>query len=199
MVDALYRYRGTVQPTLQSLGCNVSKKISDVIDKGLTLDYKKRYQDFMDLLNDLSGTSVQSVPVPMPPVSPTPPQPSQPPEPPHLPKITPSFKITKYPYLAEIRGNIRYNKTMIGQKNKFIIGRVPVGCSYVISDSKNVTGRNHCYIRFDGKDLYLCDTSSNGTFLENGTRLKKNTEYKISPGTKFYTAIKQYMFVVDFN
>lgn len=197
LVDALYRYRGTPQPTLQSLGCNVSKKISDVIDKGLSLDYKKRYQNFMALLNDLSGESVQ-------------------------PEGSgfggcggiggsggcgngagglegSSFKITKYPYLAEIRGNIRYNKTMISRKNKFVIGRGAVGCSYVISDPKNLTGRTHCYIRFDGTNLYLCDTSSNGTYLENGTRLKKNIEYKITPGTKFYTAIRQYMFVVDFN
>lgn len=193
LVDALYRYRGTPQPTLQSLGCSVSKKISDVIDKGLSLDYKKRYQDFMTLLNDLSGTSVQPV------TPPKPFTPLKPPQSPKLPKSAPQFRITKYPYLAEVRGNIRYNKTMIGQKNKFIIGRVPVGCSYVINDSKNVTGRNHCYIRFSGNDLYLCDTSSNGTYLEDGTRLKKNVEYKIAPGTKFYTAIRQYMFVVDFN
>ncbi len=196
LVDALYRYRGTPQPTLQSLGCNVPKKISDVIDKGLTLDYKKRYHDFMALLNDLSGTSVQPV---TPQKSLTHPKPPQLPQSPKLPKSAPQFRITKYPYLAEIRGSIRYNKTMIGQKNKFIIGRVPVGCSYVINDSKNVTGRNHCYIRFSGNDLYLCDTSSNGTYLEDGTRLKKNVEYKIAPGTKFYTAIRQYMFVVDFN
>lgn len=198
LVDALYRYRGTPQPTLQSLGCNVSKKISDVIDKGLSLDYKKRYQDFMALLNDLSGESVQPpVGAPKPPIPPKPPEPPTPPQP---PKPEPSpFKITKYPYLAEIRGNIRYNKTMISRKNKFVIGRGAVGCSYVISDPKNLTGRTHCYIRFDGNDLYLCDTSSNGTYLENGTRLKKNTEYKVTPGTKFYTAIRQYMFVVDFN
>ena len=149
------------------------------------------------MLNDLSGESVQ----PSPPKPPAPfSQPPEPPTPPQPPKPEPSpFKITKYPYLAEIRGNIRYNKTMISRKNKFVIGRGAVGCSYVISDPKNLTGRTHCYIRFDGTNLYLCDTSSNGTYLENGTRLKKNTEYKVTPGTKFYTAIRQYMFVVDFN
>lgn len=194
LVDALYRYRGTPQPTLQSLGSNVSKKISDVIDKGLSLDYKKRYQDFIALLNDLSGENIQQSVVP-----PKPPEPPKPPVPSTPAQSSSPFKITKYPYLAEIRGNIRYNKTMISQKNKFIIGRGTVGCSYVINDPKNLTGRIHCYIRFDGKDLYLCDTSSNGTYLENGTRLNKNVEYKITPGTKFYTAIRQYIFVVDFN
>ncbi len=212
LVDALYRYRGTPQPTLKSMGCNVSTKISDVIDKGLSLDYKKRYQDFVSLLNDLSGINIKSATPskpsahskpsmpPIPPTSPKPPALSKPLlQPVKLPKSTPEFKITKYPYLAEIKGNKRYNKTMIGRKNKFIIGRVPMGCSYVINDSKNVTGRNHCYIRFSGNDLFLCDTSSNGTYFEDGTRLKKNVEYKITPGTKFYTAVKQYMFVVDFD
>ena len=51
--DAIMRYRGERLETLKELGCNVSETTSRVIDKGLSLDYKQRYQDFGSLLNDL--------------------------------------------------------------------------------------------------------------------------------------------------
>lgn len=216
LVDALYRYRGTEQPSLKSLNCNVSTNISDVIEKGLSLDYKKRYQDFNVLLNELApvlkksekslnnNPNIKKSPTPPKPLtpikSPMSPKSSMPPKPKTpIKSQSKPLKIIKYPYCAQVKGDIQYNKTMISQKNKFIIGRNAVECSYVISDPQNITGRNHCYIRFDGKNIYLCDTSSNGTYLEDGSRLKKNLEYKILPGTKFYTAIKSYMFIVDVN
>ena len=53
LIDAMYRYRGEIQPTLYSLGCPVTKKTSDVIEKGMELDYEKRYRSFEELLRDL--------------------------------------------------------------------------------------------------------------------------------------------------
>lgn len=53
LIDALFRYRGEQQPSLASLGCNVTKKTSDVIEKGMELDYTKRYRDFRELLDDI--------------------------------------------------------------------------------------------------------------------------------------------------
>ena len=53
LVDALFRYRGEQQPSLLSLGCPVTKKTSDVIERGMELDYNKRYKDFKELLDDI--------------------------------------------------------------------------------------------------------------------------------------------------
>lgn len=81
LIDALFRYRGEVQPSLSSLGCNVSKKTSDVIEKGMELDYKKRYRDFKELLDDIDiVTTPRQVQTPQPQYSQTqyaPPQSAQ--------------------------------------------------------------------------------------------------------------------------
>ena len=79
--------------------------------------------------------------------------------------------------------------------NGVTIGR-SVNCSYKITDDTSVT-REHCKIRFDGNNIVLTDTSTNGTYFENGQRLIKNKDYVIKPGTKFYLANRTHMLVVN--
>lgn len=183
LVDALYRYRGTSQPSLKSLGCDVSQKVSDVIEKGLELDYKKRYKDFKELLDDLYVSKV-------PPKPPKPPQPPKPPEPVHPPTV-------KYPYFAKVNGNSIVEKALVSRKNKLVVGRSPNSCNYIINDASRVVSKEHCYIRYDGAYFYICDLSANGTYFENGERLVKNKEYRINPGTKFYFVSKKNTFTVN--
>lgn len=40
-------------PTLTELNCDVPREISDIIQKGMELDYRQRYQSFEPVLNDL--------------------------------------------------------------------------------------------------------------------------------------------------
>lgn len=173
LVDALYRYRGTPQPSLKSLGCNVSEKISDVIEKGLELDYKRRYKNFKELLDALSPPKFPEQPS-KPPITPAPPQ----------------------PYIARISGTSIYGKAFVSRTNKTYIGRLP-SCNYIVNDNSRVISKEHCYIRYDGTDIYICDISANGTYFENGNRLIKNKEYRIKMGTKFYLVTKKHMFVID--
>lgn len=49
--DALYRVRADEMKSLYEMGCGVSKKNSDAIDKALCLDYKKRFQNFDQFLS----------------------------------------------------------------------------------------------------------------------------------------------------
>lgn len=177
LVDALYRFRGQQQPSLYSLGCPVTKKMSDVIERGMELDYRRRYKDFKALLDDLDiahQAQVQS-PVPSKRVSRT--RPAQ-------------------PYIAAIVGNTVCNKVFVETNDIVKIGRSPLSCRYIISGDTNVS-RIHCYIRFAGGKIYLCDTSSNGTFFENGMKLMNNKEYPITPGTKFYLSTKNHMLILD--
>ncbi len=51
-VDALFRKRNMHQPTLLELGVPVTKKTSDVIEKGMALEVRDRYKNFMELLRD---------------------------------------------------------------------------------------------------------------------------------------------------
>lgn len=239
LVDALYRYRGTQLPSLKSLGCNVSQKDSNVIEKGLELDYKKRYKDFKDLLDDWTGQPQQSASTPQspqppqppqspqppqppqppqslqppqpprPPQSPRPPRPPQPPRPPRSPQPSqplqplqtprppqsPQPSSYKFPYIARIMGNSLIGKALVS--GKIIIGRSPGVCNYIVNDTSRVVSKEHCYIRYDGTNFYLCDRSANGTFFENGMRLVKNKEYPIKPGTRFYLVSKKNLFIFN--
>lgn len=186
LVDALFRYRGEQQPSLASLGCPVTKKTSDVIERGMELDFKRRYKDFKELLDDID-INVSTPPRRERTVD-RPPQPPQPPQPPEVRRIQ--------PYIAAIVGNSLCNKVFIGNNDVFKIGRSSQSCQYIVSGDTNIS-RIHCYLRFDGNRIYLCDASSNGTFFENGTQLVKNKEYVITPGTKFYLATRNHMLVLN--
>lgn len=188
LVDALFRYRGEQQPSLASLGSPVTKKTSDVIERGMELDFKRRYKDFKELLDDID-INVSTSPrrertVDKPPR----PNPPHPPKPPEVKKVQ--------PYVAAIVGNSLCNKVLIGNNDVFKIGRSAQSCQYIVSGDTNIS-RIHCYLRFDGNRIYLCDASSNGTFFENGTQLVKNKEYIINPGTKFYLATRNHMLVLN--
>ena len=98
------------------------------------------------------------------------------------------------PYVAAIIGGSLHQKMTISDKIK--IGRSRLTCQFAIENDSNIS-REHCYVKYDGRQLYLADTSSNGTFFENGTRLIKGREYPINPGTKFYIATRNHMLVAD--
>lgn len=207
LVDALFRYRGEQQPSLVSLGCPVTKKTSDVIERGMELDIKRRYKDFKELLDDID-MAVSAEPkkkivqqenlqqkqiVQQRQYSQQ--KDAQQKQQPSRQIVKQEAKLTQ-PYIAAIVGNTICNKVFVGSNDIFKIGRSAQSCQYVISGDTNIS-RIHCYIRFDGNRIYLCDASSNGTFFENGTQLVKNKEYVITPGTKFYLATSNHMLVLN--
>lgn len=207
MVDALYRQRGIELPSLISLGCHVSPRTSAVIEKGLALDYRKRYKDFGELLKDID-IPLQPKPQPSskPPVQPKPPVRPKPP----ITEITEKTKPTtesptsvlpqngkfKVTISSVANGYQKYNSKTFSYDIMYNIGRGE-RCSYVISGDTNVS-RNHCYIQMKNNGVYLVDLSRNGTYLMNGSRLAKNKEYKIKSGAKFYLATAKHTMTVEF-
>lgn len=208
LVDALFRYRGESQPSLASLGCPVTKKTSDVIEHGMELDFKRRYKDFKELLDDIDIVAstgprkkvtpkddaqqrkiVQQGQCSQQRVT------QQKQQVAALQGVKQELKTTQ-PYIAAIVGNSLCNKVLVGSNDVFKIGRSAQSCQYVVSGDTNIS-RIHCYLRFDGNKIYLCDASSNGTFFENGTQLVKNKEYVITPGTKFYLATRNHMMILN--
>lgn len=190
LIDALFRYRGEQLPSLYSLGCNVTKKTSEVIERGMELDYKRRYQNFMELLNDIDiAPSVDKEKKKETPKGDQTPYTTL--------QVPPQHQSINRPYVAAVVGGGLHNKVMVGTNDIFKIGRLGQSCQYVVQGDPNIS-RIHCYIRFDGKNIFIADTSSNGTFFANGTRLAKNKEYQVPPGTRFYLATVNHVFVVNF-
>lgn len=195
LVDALFRYRGEVQPSLASLGCPVTKKTSDVIEKGMELDYKKRYKDFKALMDDIDIVVSPAVKKTTPPSVKPPVQPVQP-----IKSVQPVQSVTSIPknvrpYVAAMVGGGIRNKIMIGSDSAFRIGRSAQNCQYIITGDTNIS-RVHCQLRVAGSEIFITDLSANGTFLGNGVRLEKNREYKINIGTQFYLATPNHMMTI---
>lgn len=201
LMDAMFRYRGAEQPSLLELGCPVTPKTSAVIQRGMELDYRRRYKNFKELLDDIDISVVRS-------------ERREKKQPEDLRRYTvektetggQGQKVTPPPppppppakqfYVAAVMGNSLCNRLHINPTDIFKIGRSAQSCQCVVSGDTNIS-RIHCYLRIDGGKLLLTDASSNGTFLENGMRLEKNKEYAINPGTKFYLATRNHMFVVN--
>lgn len=149
-------------------------------------DYRKRYQDFKSLLSDIditvtnkksagtkSGTGDNTGA-----------------------EKDVTYTQTKRVYIAAVMKNGLFNKAPVPKGDIFKIGRSLQSSHYVISGDTNIS-RLHCYLRFDGKEIYLTDNSANGTFFADGTRLIKNKEYHLKPGTRFYLATANHMLVVN--
>jgi serine/threonine protein kinase len=207
LVDALFRYRGEAQPSLYSLGCAVTKRTSDVIEKGMALDHKLRYQDFRQLLDDIdinvtpqkkARSASPDVPSEQKPLTSqagareTPVKSSSSQSPVSSRRTSAdSNAALPAPYVqAFIEGRAPV-KASIRENDILKIGRSRQNSNMVIDHDTNIS-RVHCYVRFDKARsmFYLSDVSANGTYLENGQRLLKNKEYALGPDTKFYLATK---------
>lgn len=67
-----------------------------------------------------------------------------------------------------------------------MLGRDATQCTYVITDLQ--VSRKHCEIVYVAalEKYRVVDYSKNGTFLGNGTRLRKGEEYYLAPAEELY-------------
>lgn len=85
-----------------------------------------------------------------------------------------------------IYGNMTGRSLRLPDNMKMLIGRDETMCQYVISDIK--ISRIHCEITYmaDIHKYRIKDVSKNGIFLNDGSRLNKNSEYYLKPATELY-------------
>jgi len=129
LIDALFRYREK-QPSLYSLGCKVTKRTSDVIEKGMELDYRRRYQDFKQLLDDIDMPNINT---------------SQNPR-----RELESFRLTpaqSVPTVSSLIAGKPRGNAQIPKNDVLQIGRKQ-GSSLGLDSDKNIS-RVHCIIRYD--------------------------------------------------
>ena len=187
LIDALFRYRGEKQLSLYALGCPVTKRTSDVIEKGMELDPKRRYQNFKELLDDID---MQSSP---PAVKPR----DRADRADRVDRVDRRKKKPNPIVSSMIAGTTAVNSPI--EKNNILkIGRSRQSSNMIIDHDTNIS-RVHCFVRYDEprNTFFITDAvSANGTYLENGLRLEPNKEYALPPGAKFYLASKKNMLVV---
>lgn len=168
MLDAMYRARGTKQPTLYELRCDVTKTTSDVIQKGMELDYLLRYKDFSALLKDLDIKLEMF---------------KKPSNEPVLLEQTPRVN----PYLAFYVKDKIVKKVTIEPDKDIKIGR-SVKSSDVVVDNDSQLSRVHCTVRYDSDTRWflLKDCSTNGTFLNAEERLPRGVPFSLQSGCSFF-------------
>ncbi len=207
--DAPDRLGGEGIMPLTSVG--VEQNVATVIEKGLELDYRNRYNNMHVFLQNLHAARMgEYTPLPyVEPVNPnewgkedikeeTPPPPPFKRESDHSPvsenreiladeDISKPDKLTGRgtPYVRNVTGGTNSDRWVLPKNIPLIIGRSSEKCNIVL-DNINIS-RVHCEIRYDEKQtvFFLRDLSTNGTYTDNG-RLQKGIYYPIEIGAKFY-------------
>ncbi|MFI3212872.1 MAG: FHA domain-containing serine/threonine-protein kinase [Eubacteriales bacterium] len=196
--DAPDRLGGMGLVNLQTYG--ISSSLATVIEKGMDIDFRKRYQNISEFLQALgmaqmNKPSVENVPQPVSQIEnrqqPTPQlekikESSQPRNRPDAVMQKPlHVKIEGTPYVQLIRTDRQGDRWILPKNLPMIIGRSAEKCN-IILENQNIS-RVHCELRYYEKEskFYIKDLSTNGTFIEEG-RLPQGREYPLEPGKKFY-------------
>lgn len=203
-MDAIYRYRGGTQPSLSALGCAVTRRTSDVIERGMQVEIRNRYKDFKELMDHID-IDVKQAKMPKGGQN----------RPPHESggsggAITNGGRVggtgistgsgsgktepLACPYVAAIVNGKECNKMYLGTE-ALSIGRSKASCKFVLTDIE--ISRRHCRLEYRDGKVYLIDVSRHGTFMANGERLAQYKEYLIPMGTRFYLVTPNHMFVVN--
>lgn len=79
---------------------------------------------------------------------------------------------------------------------EIVFGRSATDCNIIFDQFATDISRKHCGIRFDGGSgqYIVTDYSSNGTFLENGTKLEKEKPKSLPKGTILYLGSRKNTF-----
>ncbi|MCD7828022.1 MAG: FHA domain-containing serine/threonine-protein kinase [Clostridiales bacterium] len=186
VVDALYKLRGAVQPTLIDLGLHVPKDFSDVIDAAMQIDIKKRPQSMDEFRqrvlasagqfrNDSGQQETMAISTTGTPL------PSSPPSPPSPPRKKCVGKLTI------VDGPKRGASIKIRDGQTVTIGRSLQLSDFVVDYISEIS-REHCSAAFSEREqmLHLTDISVNGTYFSTNERLYRDRTYRLTPGQSFF-------------
>jgi hypothetical protein len=103
-----------------------------------------------------------------------------------------------FPALTALTGDLAGQKYYFNNQ-PLIIGRDPAQARVLYPVESDAISRKHCTISYDpaSRMFVLEDSSSNGTFLENGQRLQQNLPYFLHHGSKFSISAKGDTFIVE--
>lgn len=99
--------------------------------------------------------------------------------------------------IRPISGEYAGVKFKLTDGETLVLGRDPALCNIVFRD-QNIS-RRHCAVRYSAAQdrYYVMDLSKNGTFLENGVRLRPQTEIALGRGSKIYLMNQNNMLTLE--
>ena len=182
------RLAGKPVPLLKDIVPDISPAISEIIDVALRLDYRDRFQTIDNFLSvvqtEMQGSAQRKTAVQKTSISPY----SQGANRNHYLQ-----EKSRSPYLLVLSGSFKGNKWTISSSGEIVIGRSAQHSNIVMDDPR--ISRRHCVIRFDSRKgcFYIKDTSSNGTFRQNGERYDAGSYSVLMPESKFYLTSADFM------
>ena len=182
LLDSIFIMQGMKQPELYALNCGVDKSLSNVIEKAMKFDFILRYQNVMEFLSALVVVG----------------------------KIQTNFiDMGRRKYFAASKRNMSVHNVPViefyglGVRRKI---RVPpdyvirIGrscdCDVVINDMS--ISRVHLFVTYDNCacKFRIKDKSANGSYLIDGSRLPKNMDIYVEPGTVVNLVNNNYIMVI---
>lgn len=101
--------------------------------------------------------------------------------------------------LSGLSGMYAGQEIPMAANDDIIIGRDASFCNIIISEKAEKVSRKHCVIRFDSaRSTYtVTDCSSNGTYIDGGSKLPANIPTPVSPGTVIYLGNRENRFKLN--
>ena len=166
--DSLSRMQADQLQPLDQMGLPISASMAQAVRHALEIDYAKRTQTCTQFIDELvcGGWTERTIPQP-------------PPNPPALPTCI----------VTCVAG------TNVGQRVWFKPGEtVSVGrlaaCNALVPSTDMIISKRHCLITYNAQKqrFIVTDVSTNGTYMQNGKRLRYNQPEQIVPGSILYLA-----------
>ena len=99
--------------------------------------------------------------------------------------------------LTGICGKYAGARFEIKKGDTVVIGRDSKKCNLVYDDTTKGVSREHCIVTFDGTYYFVTDSSSYGTFLDNGQRLPAHQTQLLPRGTVICLGSKMEQFRLE--
>ena len=95
-----------------------------------------------------------------------------------------------------VTGEFQNKAFSINANGKLVIGR-ELSCDIKFNSTTPNVSRKHCTVSYDGNTVWLTDNSSSfGTFLDNGTKLVPEQRVALSKGNGFYLGNRDISFTI---
>ena len=104
--------------------------------------------------------------------------------------------MTGIPFVTALFNGRPVARVALAPGESVLAGLEPSRCALILNEDAKVS-RIHCELRWDGRQTYVKDLSSNGTYFADGRRLDRGVDYPINLGMDVFLASGEYMLTIS--
>lgn len=180
--DSMERMREDKLVPLNHLCRDVTPQMAGAVARALEINYTKRTQTCQAFISDLESSGWNAVKTihPTSPIVPV------------VPNDTMKRLICNVKCVSGINKGASVN---FYPGNIISVGRVRE-CNNLVPSSEMIISKQHCIIEYNQSvnAFFVTDLSTNGTFTQNGTRLRRNQKERVEPGAILFLS-REYIII----